>query len=141
MNETKKTYPAAECSILNGRAKFSQTADGEITIRLNGSIAANLHRAAETMNGVSWCEKDNTAASLLAYLVTFDTLANWGEQGKHYRYNGLSEELDLIADGIDAGEDADTDEDKRKREELRQALHAAFDVRDLDEAIKDARGE
>lgn len=102
-----------------------------LTITLTGEAVANLRKAAEVMNGLKWCDNDNTAESILSGFALFN-LESWGESTTHYKGLYLCDQLDIIADAIDTLA-ADDDEDKERREELRSALYRAFDIRNIAE--------
>jgi len=120
-----KQYPAVTITMCGGALEIAQNADGTITITLTGRIAANLHKAADAMNTVPWCDDDNTAATVLANFVLWELL-NWGEGPRHNEYSGVSDETAYIVDGIDTGAGDDEELEKKRKDELNAAFDKAF---------------
>lgn len=100
-----------------------------ITIRIGGTAYANLATMARAMNGVAWCEHDNTPATVASNFVIGDTIEDLAEptqmSGK-FVCGGCGEIALEIADAIDTGCDSETNEHKRRVKELRTALLAAL---------------
>lgn len=103
----------------------------DLTIRIGGTAYANLATMAKAMNGVAWCEHDNTPATVASNFVIGDTIEDLAEptqmSGK-FVCGGCGEIALEIADAIDTGCDSETNEHKRRVEELREALLAALPV-------------
>ena len=101
----------------------------DLTLRLGGTAYANLATMAKAMNGVAWCEHDNTPATVASNFVIGDTIEDLAEptqmSGK-FVCGGCGEIALEIADAIDTGCDGETNEHKRRVEELRTALLAAL---------------
>ena len=100
-----------------------------ITIRIGGTAYANLATMARAMNGVAWCEHDNTPATVASNFVIGDTIEDLAEptrmSGK-FIVGGCGEIAADICDCIDTGCDCETNEHERRCKELRTALLAAL---------------
>lgn len=112
-----------------GDLSYVQHLNGNITIRVSGKIAENLNRAARAMNGCSWTCNDNTAATLIADFILRDTAGNLHEDAPHYKYGGLSDELNLISEMIYTGTD-DKGLEMSRIEELDDAFRREFGIVD-----------
>ena len=102
-----------------------------ITIRIGGTAYANLATMARAMNGVAWCEHDNTPATVASNFVIGDTIEDLAEPTQmsvKFVCGGCGEIALEIADAIDTGCDSETNEHKRRVKELREALLAALPV-------------
>ena len=102
----------------------------DLTIRISGTAYANLDAMAKAMNGVSWCDNDNTPATLASNFVIGDIIGNLAEPTRLYGgavvCGGVGEIADYICDSIDTGCDEATDDHKIRVKELRTALLAAL---------------
>lgn len=101
----------------------------DLTIRISGTAYANLATMAKTMNGVAWCDKDNTPATVASTFVfgdTFENLAKPTRMSCKFIVGGCGEIAADICDCIDTGCDCETDEHERRCKELRTALLAAL---------------
>ena len=101
----------------------------DLTIRISGTAYANLATMAKTMNGVAWCDKDNTPATVASAFVfgdTFENLAKPTRMSGKFIVGGCGEIAADICDCIDTGCDCETDEHERRCKELRTALLAAL---------------
>ena len=101
----------------------------DLTIRIGGTAYANLAAMAMTMNGVDWCDNDNTPATVARNFVIGDIIGDLAEPTQMYHniVNGGCGKIALdIVDLIDTGCDGETNEHKRRVEELRTALLAAL---------------
>lgn len=100
-----------------------------LTIRISGTAYANLATMAKAMNGVAWCDNDNTPATVASNFVIGDVLSDLAEPTKmsgNIVCGGCSEIADYICQAIDTGHDEETNEHKRCVEELRTALLSAL---------------
>lgn len=100
-----------------------------LTIRISGTAYANLATMAKTMNGVAWCDKDNTPATVASAFVfgdTFENLAKPTRMSGKFIVGGCGEIAADICDCIDTGCDCETDEHERRCAELQTALLAAL---------------
>lgn len=105
------------------------TDDGEsVTIRVSGTAYRSLVRIASVMNGVGWCDNDNTASKILDEFI----IGYWIRQletptGKigDVAFCGVGETIDNIASWIDTGFEDGTPEDNERRAELKAAFAAA----------------
>lgn len=101
---------------------------GAVLIRVGGKAYENLRKIADVMNGVGWCDTDNTPATILAGFVVggyLDNLATDTAYCGNLRGAGAGEVAQDIVDGIDTGFDSDTPEDKKRKGELDAAFRAA----------------
>lgn len=109
---------------------ITYTDDGNaVTIRISGDAYANLKTIAKTMNGVSWCETDNTPITVLDNFVLSeleDGLANPTRMYGSVVCGGVGQTADYICESIDTGFDDGTQEHKARYAELRKALLAAL---------------
>lgn len=101
----------------------------DLTIRISGTAYANLATMAKTMNGVAWCDNDNTPATVASEFVIGDTIENLAKptrmSGK-FIVGGCGEIADYICQAIDTGHDEETNEHKIRVKKLRTALLAAL---------------
>lgn len=100
-----------------------------LTIRISGTAYANLATMAKAMNGVAWCDKDNTPATVASAFVfgdTFENLAKPTRMSGKFIVGGCGEIAADICDCIDTGCDCETDEHERRCKELQTALLAAL---------------
>lgn len=100
-----------------------------LTIRISGTAYANLATMAKAMNGVAWCDNDNTPATVASEFVIGDVLSDLAEPTKmsgKFIVGGCGEIAADICDCIDTGCDCETDEHERRCKELRTALLAAL---------------
>lgn len=101
----------------------------DLTIRISGTAYANLAAMAKTMNGVDWCDNDNTPATVASNFVIGDIIGDLAEPTRMSRNivcGGCGEIALYIVESIDTGCDGETNEHKRRVEELRTALLAAL---------------
>ena len=101
----------------------------DLTIRISGTAYANLATMAKAMNGVAWCDNDNTPATVASAFVIGDVLSDLAEPTKmsgNIVCGGCGEIADYICQAIDTGHDEETNEHKRCVEELRTALLSAL---------------
>lgn len=102
----------------------SFTDDGSaVTIRVTGKAYANLAKIAAAMNGVGWCDNDNTPATVCDFWIgSFLWRTQYApEEGCGCNVRDV---LDDIIGGIDTGFDDGTEEDAARKREL----SAAFDA-------------
>lgn len=106
---------------------YSET-ENEITVHIRGAIRENLKKIADTMNGVSWCDNDNTATGILDTFI----IGYWLRQletptGKvgNVPACGIGEATENIAEGIYTGFEDGTPEDETRKDELRTAFELA----------------
>ena len=103
----------------------------DLTIRISGTAYANLATMAKAMNGVAWCDNDNTLATVASNFIIGDVLSDLAEPTKmsgNIVCGGCGEIADYICQAIDTGYDEETSEHKRRVKELREALLAALPV-------------
>ena len=101
----------------------------DLTIRISGTAYANLATMAKAMNGVDWCDNDNTPATVASNFVIGDIIGDLAEPTRMSRNivcGGCGEIALYIVESIDTGCDGETNEHKRRVEELRTALLAAL---------------
>lgn len=91
----------------------------QITWTASAAQVAALEKAATALNGVSWCEKDNTAESV------FEQFIKWGIDDLLNNPKSLASE---ISQGIETNEEPDSEADNRKAREVYHAICAAFNV-------------
>ena len=94
-----------------------------VTIRVTGKAYANLAKIAAAMNGVGWCDNDNTPATVCELWIGSFL---WRTQYAPEEGGGCNvrDVLDDIICGIDTGFDDGTEEDAARKREL----SAAFDA-------------
>lgn len=122
----KATRQPERLNYHGGDAVYTQHQNGDITLRLSGTITANLRKIADTMNGVQWCDNDNTPCTVLGGLLLFDIICNLADKGKvasPYAC-GIAEELDMLSQMIDTRAEGQAEDERRR--ELLDALFAAF---------------
>lgn len=91
----------------------------QITWTASAAQVAALEKAATALNGVSWCEKDNTAESV------FEQFIKWGIDDLLNNPKSLASE---ISQGIETNEEPDSEADNRKAREVYHAICAAFNI-------------
>lgn len=91
----------------------------QITWTASAAQVAALEKAATALNGVSWCEKDNTAESV------FEQFIKWGIDDLLNNPKSLASE---ISQGIETNEEPDSEADNRKAREVYHAICDAFNV-------------
>lgn len=91
----------------------------QITWTASAAQVAALEKAATALNGVSWCEKDNTAESV------FEQFIKWGIDDLLNNPKSLASE---ISQGIETNEEPDSEADNRKAREVYHAICGAFNV-------------
>ena len=106
---------------------YEETKD-EIIMHIRGTIFENLQKIADTMNGVSWCDSDNTASGILDNFI----IGYWLRQleTKPAKLGtipvcGISETVADIVNGIDTGFEDGTPEHEKRKDELLNAFDAA----------------
>ena len=90
-----------------------------ITWTASAAQVETLEKVARALNGVSWCEKDNTAQSV------FEQFIKWGIDTLLDNPKQLADE---ISDSIETNEADNTDADNRKTREVYHAICRAFNV-------------
>ena len=90
-----------------------------ITWTASAAQVAALEKVARALNGVSWCEKDNTAESVFGQFI---------KRGIDKLFDNPRQLADEISDSIDTGEADNTDADNRKAREVYHAICRAFNV-------------
>ena len=100
-------------------------AENEITVHIRGTIRENLKKIADAMNGVSWCDNDNTATGVLDNFI----IGYWLRQLEtptgmvgNIPARGIGEATENIANGIYTGFEDGTPEDEMRKDELRTAF-------------------
>lgn len=119
----------------NGRAAATRAKNQEpityadngkaVTIRISGTAYKNLSAMAEAMNGVSWCDTDNTPCTLLENFVVGHWLTQLTLPTQMFGRvvcGGCGELAVDICDSIDTGYADEDEEHKRRTDELRSAL-------------------
>ena len=91
----------------------------QITWTASAAQVAALEKAATALNGVSWCEKDNTAESV------FEQFIKWGIDDLLNNPKSLASE---ISQGIETNEEPDSEADNRKAREVYHAICRAFNI-------------
>ena len=101
----------------------------DLTIRIGGTAYANLATMAKAMNGVAWCDNDNTPATVARNFVIGDIISDLAEPTRmsgNIVCGGCGEIADYICQAIDTGHDEETNEHKIRVKKLRTALLAAL---------------
>ena len=102
--------------------------NNEIVVHISGTIRENLKKVADTLNGVGWCDTDNTAISVLDGFI----IGHWLRQLEtptakfgNIKCGGIGEAVALIVEAVDTGFADGTDESKNRKDELLKAFDAA----------------
>ena len=116
-------------SVANSKSsvKYNETPE-EITVHIRGKVKDGLDKIASAMNKTSWCDSDNTAASVLDAFVIGYWLRQLETPAAKYHgisLTGISEITSDIVNGIYTGFDDGTEEDRKRKAELSAAFETA----------------